>query len=89
MTMRQSDASILRVVRGKGGFWEVRAPRLEGPLFNFRKKRDAERYAEDIAEAHPGISVEVCAENEQARGAGDLSLWARPGNRPRPLRRYR
>ena len=88
MTLHQSDAAILRVVRGKGGFWEVRAPRLEGPLFNFRNKQDAERYAEDIAEAHPGISVEVCAENEQARGAGDFSLWACPGNRPRPLRRY-
>jgi len=72
MTMHQWDVvSVLRVVRGKGGFWEVRTARFDAPLFHFRTRRDAKSYAEDIAQAQPGISVEVCAEDEGLRGAGD------------------
>jgi len=67
MTIHQWDASVLRVVRGKGGFWEVTAARLEAPLFHFRTKQDAKSYAEDIARAQPGISVEVCGEDPRLR----------------------
>jgi hypothetical protein len=70
MTIHQWDASVLRVVRGKRGFWEVTAASLEAPLFHFRTKQDATSYAEDIARAQPGISVEVCGEDPRLRGAG-------------------
>src|SRR5262245_17333432 len=82
MTMPLWDVeSVLRVVRGKGGFWEVRALRLTAPLFHFRTRQDAKSYAEDIAQAHPGISVEVCGENWRVRGTdlmSDLAGSAKP-----------
>jgi len=70
MTIHQWDASVLRVARGKGGFWEVTAASLEAPLFHFRTKQDAKSYAEDLARAQPGISVEVCGEDPRVPGAG-------------------
>jgi hypothetical protein len=67
MALHQWDASVLRVVRGKAGFWEVRAASLQAPLFHFHSIHDAKRYAHDIAQAQPGISVEVHGEDEQLR----------------------
>src|SRR5262245_7137595 len=67
MNLHQSNPSVLRVVRGEGGFWEVRAARLRAPLFHFRTKQDAKNYAEDIAHAQPGISVEIHADDEPIR----------------------
>jgi len=64
MTLQRWNASVLRVVRGEGGFWEVRAARQHAPLFHFRTKQDAKIYAQDIAHAQPGISVEIYGEDE-------------------------
>jgi hypothetical protein len=63
MSIGQHDTPVLRVVRGNAGIWEVREAGFETPLSYFRSRQDAKDYAEDIAEAKPGIVVEVYGED--------------------------
>jgi uncharacterized protein DUF2188 len=63
MNLGQSDVPVLRVVHKTGGVWEVQEAGFETPLSYFRSRQDAKDYAEDIAEAKPGIVVEVYGED--------------------------
>lgn len=69
VNMDQRDASVLRVVRGKSGVWEVQAAGFDAPLFCFRSRQKAKDYAEDIALAKPGIVVEVYGEDGRLQSA--------------------
>ena len=62
MDMGQSSTTVVRVVRGRKGSWEVREKGLEKPLSSFASLEEAKDYAEGIA-CGPGMVVEVYSED--------------------------
>lgn len=63
MSTDESGTTVLRVVRGKAGVWEVQEAGFETPLSYFESMQAAKDYAEDIAVVKPEIVVEVYSED--------------------------
>jgi len=68
----QRGTSVLRVVRGTQGLWEVQKAGFATPLSFFESRQDAKDYAEDLADSKPGIVVEVYGED----GRLQSTVWS-------------
>lgn len=62
MDMGRSSTTVVRVVRGRQGSWEVREEGLQKPLSSFASLEEAKDYAEGIA-CRAGTVVEVYSED--------------------------
>ncbi len=68
-------ASVLRVVCGTQGLWEVKRVGFATPLSYFQSRQDAKDYAEDLADSRLGVVVEVYGED----GRLQSTVWS-PGD---------
>ena len=73
--MDQRSESVLRVICGTQGLWEVKKAGFATPLSSFESRQDARDYAEDLADSRPGLVVEVYGED----GRLQSTVWS-PGD---------
>jgi len=63
MNLDPRGKSVLRVLCGQSGAWEVREVGFDLPLSYFYSAEEAKAYAEGIAGTSPGLIVEVYNED--------------------------